>query len=200
MFPLGGVLFPYQLLPLHVFEPRYRALMDRLTAPGATPELGVVLIWRGHEVGGGDERVDTGTRARLVGAEQLPDGRWFALLVGVERLRVEQWQPDDPYPQADVEPVPEPEWNPADDAMLAAAERHVRRASALASELGEGRALDVELPHDPVQAAWMLCAAAPLGLLDRQRLLEAETSARLALLVEGAADASEVLAFRLGTG
>lgn len=200
IFPLNGVLLPFQLLPLHIFEPRYRTLMEHLTAPDARPELGVVLISRGHEVGGGDERVDTGTRARLVGAEPLPDGRWLALLLGVERFQVVRWLPDDPYPRAEIVDTPDPPWDPALDTSLAAAEGHVRRASVLASELGEGRALDDELPSDRIRAAWALCAAAPLGALDRQRLLEADSASRLALLAEEAAGASEMLAFRLGAG
>ena len=55
MFPLGTVLFPTLILPLHVFEPRYRALVENcLAAP--QPEFGVVLIERGSEVGGDDVR------------------------------------------------------------------------------------------------------------------------------------------------
>src|SRR5439155_458702 len=61
MFPLGTVLFPFVVLPLHVFEPRYRALTrDCLAGSG---EFGVVLIERGLEVGGGDERFPVGTVA-----------------------------------------------------------------------------------------------------------------------------------------
>jgi Lon protease-like protein len=199
MFPLGNVLMPTQLLPLHVFEPRYRVLMDRLTAPGAVGELGVVLIERGHEVGGGDHRVDTGTVARLVEAQQQPDGRWMALLAGVERCRVEAWLPDDPYPQARVQELPEPPWDPADEPALAAAEAVVRDTWALAAELGEASvAPGVALAEDPVRRAWQLCVLAPLGPFDRQRLLEAPRAVRLVTLAEEAADAKRMLAFRLG--
>lgn len=53
MFPLGTVLLPGAILPLHVFEPRYQQLVrDCLDAP--EHEFGVVLIDRGSEVGGGD--------------------------------------------------------------------------------------------------------------------------------------------------
>ena len=54
MFPLGTVLFPYAVLPLHVFEPRYRALTEHCLAGDGC--FGVVLIERGSEVGGGDTR------------------------------------------------------------------------------------------------------------------------------------------------
>ena len=60
MFPLSAVLFPHSSMPLHVFEPRYRELMrDCLAGDG---RFGIVLIERGSEVGGGDERSTLGTR------------------------------------------------------------------------------------------------------------------------------------------
>src|SRR5207245_2365688 len=75
MFPLGTVLLPHAHLPLHIFEPRYRALVkDVLAGDG---EFGVVLIERGQEVGGGDVRFDIGTVARIVQSAELPRGRWL---------------------------------------------------------------------------------------------------------------------------
>ena len=64
MFPLGTVLFPYAVLPLHVFEPRYRVMTRRCL--DGDREFGVVLIERGSEVGGGDVRFGVGTIARIV--------------------------------------------------------------------------------------------------------------------------------------
>ena len=58
MFPLGTVLFPHAPLPLHIFEPRYRALVQECI--DGDGEFGVVLIERGFEVGGGDTRFGTG--------------------------------------------------------------------------------------------------------------------------------------------
>jgi Lon protease-like protein len=201
IFPLGTVLTPTQFLPLHIFEPRYRELMARLTEPGAVAEMGVVLIERGREVGGGEQRMGTGTVARLIEAEMLPDGRWVVLLVGTDRFRVVDWLPDDPFPQAVVEDLPELAWDPADDALLAAAEGLVREAVVLASELGESAVpAGFELAADPVHRSWQLCTIAPLGPMDRQRLLEAPRAARLVRLAEEVADAKRMLAFRLGGG
>src|SRR5882757_6408667 len=88
MFPLGNVLFPHAQLPLHVFEPRYRALAE--TCLAGDGEFGVVLIERGSEVGGGDTRFSIGTVARIVAAGRLPDGRYLlateAARADVERL------------------------------------------------------------------------------------------------------------------
>jgi Lon protease-like protein len=162
-------------------------------------ELGVVLIERGHEVGGGDERVDTGTVARLLEARQLPDGRWAALFAGTARLRVLEWLADDPYPRALIEEVPEPAWDPEDDALLTDAEGLVRQSLALAAELGESDVpASLPLSDDPALRVWQLCAVAPLGAFDRQRLLEANRRDRLAALLRDVAEANQILAFRLG--
>ena len=68
MFPLGAILFPYNVLPLRVFEPRYRMLTHDCLE--GNKEFGVVLIERGFEVGGGDDRFGLGTVARIVQAAQ----------------------------------------------------------------------------------------------------------------------------------
>lgn len=200
MFPLGAVLFPYVHLPLHVFEPRYRALAkDCLRS--ATNEFGVVLIERGHEVGGGDTRFAVGTIAHITESAELPDGRWMLNTVGTRRIRIDAWLPDDPYPLALVTEVPHPDDEPDPDA-LAAAEQAVRRALALNAELDEpGPPADVQVDDEPRVAAWQLAAVAPLNPLDQQRLLEVDDADdRLRLLAQLAADAADVLAYRLSAG
>jgi Lon protease-like protein len=186
MFPLGSVLFPYALLPLHVFEPRYRVMMRELLRDGQ--EFGVVLIERGSEVGGGDARFTVGTLARVVRATEMPDGRYAVTAVGVRRLRVDEWLPDDPYPQAMVTELDEPELDATalGDARAARARVEValRRLFELWAQF-EPRVADVhvELSDDPRQAAFEAAATAPIGPLDAQRLLETNgTTARLALL------------------
>ncbi len=177
MFPLGTVLFPGGALPLHVFEPRYRTMVDEVMA--ADRRFGAVLISRGSEVGGGDQRVDVGTEARIAEAEPLPDGRWVLVATGTRRVRVESWLPEDPYPLARVRALPDD--GPADGALARAAGAAIRRAWGLLSELGRGPAIR----RDPGEDPWRLCDAAPLGALDRQRLLEIDDpTERLATLVE----------------
>ena len=181
MFPLSAVLFPGAPLGLHVFEERYRALVADCLAGDRT--FGVVLIARGSEVGGGDERVAVGTVAAIEVARPLPDGRWNLLARGTARLRVRAWLGEEPYPRAEVGALADPD-APVGSA-LEEAEASVRRVRALVSELGEGPGLAPgPLGTTPAERVWRLCAEAPLGPLDRQRLLEADTPARLALLVE----------------
>ena len=199
VFPLGSPVLPTQVLPLHVFEDRYRVLMETLTEYGAAAEMGVVLIERGSEVGGGDVRVGTGTVTHLIESERLPDGRWVAIFAGSHPFVVNRWLEDDPYPQAVVAERADEDWNPDERPLLDAAEGAVRQALQLAVQLGEPVGHPgFTLSDQPAVAAWELCARAPLGAFDRQRLLEATTrSERLQLLDELVTDASTLLAFRL---
>ena len=198
MFPLGTVLFPSAVLPLHVFEPRYRALVRDCLA--GERELGVVLIERGSEVGGGDVRSDVGTVAHIVEAQELPDGRWALTTVGARRLRVQTWLPDAPYPLAEVVDWPDPAPGPDHEELAARAVARLRRVLALAAEAGEGTApATVELSDDVVLAVLQAAAVAPLGPFDRQRLLAAPAPEdRARLLDELLGEAEEVLTLRLG--
>ncbi len=191
MFPLGTVLFPSIVLPLHVFELRYRALV-RACLDG-DHEFGVVLIERGSEVGGDDVRTSIGTVARIVDATELADGRWVLGTVGTRRIRVREWLPDAPYPRADVEEWPDEGGGAAAGLgdLYAATTAHVRRVLALKAELGEP-AVDatIEVSDEPVLGSYQLAAVAPLGPADQHALLGAP-DARHRLQVLGSLMADE---------
>ena len=185
MFPLSAVLFPHASMPLHVFEPRYRELMRDCLAGDA--RFGVVLIERGSEVGGGDQRSALGTRGVITEAAELPDGRWVLVIEGEALIEVEEWLPDDPYPVALVRAVTAGAGAQDAAPLVGAAGQRVRRARARLAEQGgapplpPGLALDGG--GDVDLAAWQLCAVAPLSAYDAQRLLAADGAAgRLRLL------------------
>jgi uncharacterized protein len=184
MFPLGIVLFPGIVLPLHVFEPRYRALVR--TCLDGDGDFGVVLIERGSEVGGNDVRTDVGTSAHILQAEELQDGRWVVAAVGTRRLRVHSWLPDDPYPRATIEDWPDAP--PASDLSPSYTDDKalLRRVLALKAELGEPAAPALtELSDDPVLGSYQLAAVAPFGPADQQAVLVADTAEmRLELVAE----------------
>lgn len=203
MFPLGTVLLPFAHLPLHIFEPRYRALVkDCLAGDG---EFGVVLIERGQEVGGGDVRFDVGTVARIVQTAELPDGRWLLDAMGTERFRVAEWLPEDPYPLAMVEPIGEESPDGASDDAAEAAERRtaverrLRQVLALQVELGMPAPSAVRtLDENPDVAAFEAALLSPIGQMDAQMVLEApSTIARLMLLESVLEDAREYLTRRM---
>ena len=170
MFPLGTVLMPTMFLPLHVFEPRYRTLVQRCL--DGDREFGVVLIERGSEVGGDDVRTFVGTVARIIEAQELPDGRWVLATVGAHRIRVQRWLADAPHPLADVEPWPDEPATASASEGTAAAAAVLRRVLALKAELGEPAApATVELSTDPSIASYQISALAPVGPLDQHALL-----------------------------
>jgi Lon protease-like protein len=206
MFPLGSVLFPSLVLPLHVFEPRYRALVQHLLRDDVEPEFGVVLIERGSEVGGDDVRRDVGTVARVVEAAELPDGRWALATFGVRRIRAVEWLPDDPWPRALVEDLDDGDGDGDDDAGhadgWAAALTLLRRVLGLAAELGEAPVeATVELSDEPGLGSFQAAAVAPVGPDDQYRVLATVgVEARLRVLLEVLGDAAELLEARLRLG
>ncbi|MDO8362320.1 MAG: LON peptidase substrate-binding domain-containing protein [Actinomycetota bacterium] len=199
MFPLSNVLLPGALLTLHVFEPRYRALVRDCVA-AEQPEFGVVLIDRGREVGGGDVRRNIGVVARMLQVAETPDGRFAVIAGGTDRLRVGEWLPDQPYPRADIERWSDEGLGPVvPRELIELVHQQVRRAAAMATELGDRVAEGVAaLADEPMLASYQLAEMAPLGPADRYTLLAAEhPHARLALLAEMMQEVDAVLRFRL---
>ena len=164
------------------------------------PEFGVVLIERGHEVGGGDIRSMAGTVARIVETQTAPDGRRMVLALGIRRLRVHEWLPDQPYPVALVNNWPD-ELSPRDDSeVVNRLFEKVIEVSSLFEKLGGPplRVADIELSADASFASFQLVALAPIGPADRQRLLVCEDPAnRLDLLETALGDVEAACRFRL---
>ncbi len=196
MFPLGTVLFPHAVLPLHVFEPRYRVMMRRCIE--GEREFGVVLIERGNEVGGGDTRFDIGTVAHIVQAAELEDGRYAIAAVGLGRFQIVRWLAEDPYPNAEVEVLEE-------GAPLAGADAARDRVFAAFGDVLElWHVLDDRVPtavpppsSDATRDLFEVAATAPLGPLDAQRVLEAAPESRAVLLEQLLADLVEELRARI---
>ena len=207
MFPLGNVVLPGELVTLNVFEPRYRQLvLDCLAAD--TPEFGVVLIERGSEVGGGDVRTSIGTVTRIVRVMPLGDGRFEMVAAGLRRVSVLEWLDDDPYPRSDVEDWPEADATDAEalrrqlEHVLGRIDEALDLARAVAR--GNKQALHapatppLQLGDDLARATYQLAGRAPIGPVDRYRVLAAPTlETRVELLGAAVDDAEAMLRFRL---
>lgn len=139
LFPLHTVLCPGIALPLHVFEPRYRALVATCLS-GDVP-FGVVLIRAGREVGPGSTSIATvGTTAEIREAESLDDGRFRILAVGGRRFRIDSVTVGrEPYLVGEVELIDDPVGDPTVARHLAdrATRRFVRYLGLLQPEDGE---------------------------------------------------------------
>jgi Lon protease-like protein len=172
MFPLSSVLFPYMPLRLRVFEERYLIMLAELLK-NEDAQFGVVLIERGWEVGGGEQRFDLGTIAEIT---QLGAQEGFVGLVaqGGRRFDVTQWLKDAPHPRAEISEIADLEWDIGLWRLREETEQLVRRTLAVASEFaGNVWPADIELSSDPAAAAWQLAAIAPLNALDQVKLLRA---------------------------
>jgi uncharacterized protein len=192
LFPLHVVLFPGALLPLHVFEERYRAMM-RVVLDGEK-RFGVVAIRAGAEVGGHAETYDVGCLASIDRVATHDDGRLELVAFGTERFRVTQRLEDDPYPQAEIETIGEPTGE-----GLASSEEAARAAfkvylDALAAITGAEVPPDVTLPADHVVCSYAISAVLQVDLPIRQRLLEIEDAAtRLKAIATIARDEAALL-------
>jgi Lon protease-like protein len=178
MFPLGTVLFPHMPLRLRVFEERYLIMLSELLKANDL-RFGVVLIERGHEVGGGEQRFGIGTIAELLRVT-ADEGFVNVAAHGAERIEVIDWLDDAPHPRANVRVLPNLVWDPDLVTLRDKADRVVRRTLAVASEFTENIwPADIELSADPVEASWQLAGIAPLGALDQLALLGCPTLTEL---------------------
>lgn len=177
LFPLGTVLFPGVVLPLHVFEERYRRLVrDVLDAPAEHQHFGVVAIREGREVGADGIRAlhAVGCVARPRRVEPYADGRYDVVSTGAQRFRLLEVDAGLPYLRGTVELLDEPAGESPDGvADGVRALFHIYRRA-----LGAGS--HEELPNDPAVLSYLVATSVVLDLSDKQRLLEsADTSARL---------------------
>lgn len=194
LFALSTVLFPGLVLPLHVFEERYRALVRTVVdvPAGTTREFGVVAIERGWEVGEPSASAmlasrpwaesvtlyPVGCSAEVREVTEHPDGRFDLVTVGRNRFEIVRLLPAEaPYPRAEVRYLPEP--TPVDGEADRLAPGVL---AAFRTYLGLIRSEEVseQLPDNPTVLSHLVAATAALTLADRQRLLAApDTPARL---------------------
>ncbi|MEU4567277.1 LON peptidase substrate-binding domain-containing protein [Micromonospora sp. NPDC023956] len=191
VFPLQTVLFPGLVLPLHIFEERYRALVRHLLAlPEGTPrEFGVVAIERGTEVApsapadgsppglAGMTLYEVGCTAELRQVTELADGGFDVVTVGRRRFRLAGIDEHTaPYLTADVQWRPEPEEADESTGLLAARVIAIFRRY-LALIRPDPEAIAEQLPDDPTVLSHLVAATAALTVADRQRLLAIDDTA-----------------------
>jgi uncharacterized protein len=177
IFPLGTVLVPGLVLPLHIFEPRYRVLIEALMAlpEGATRQFGVIALRSGNE--GGDRGLAdlhaVGCTAELREVTPYADGRFDIVSVGETRFRLTGLDADagTPYHTGIVEFLPESDGDGDVDRLCA-------RVTQLFADYRGSLGVEVSpLPDDPQVVSYLVAAAVVLHLSDRQALLEQPSTA-----------------------
>ena len=159
-------------MPLRIFEPRYRQMLERCLA--ANRRFGVALIKSGEEVGASASPYEMGTVARIERVDEENRGSIPIIARGVERFRIVRLNYSLPYLVADVTLLEEVVDEAAERAAAHAREEVDRYIRLLLAVRGEWRR-QLELPNDPLKLLYFLSTVL-LGLSGetRQRILEAE--------------------------
>jgi len=176
LFPLDGVLFPEMLMPLHIFETRYRVLVKR--SLDREQPFGIVLI---RARGEGAEPHPVGTTAEIVGHQPLPDGRSFIVVRGGRRFAIERIDTHAaPYLVADIRYLDEDEGTEAVDTARAAADRFSEYLHSILAATDEPRSEAPDVASmgagSPREIAYRIAASLAIDAAERQRLLEAPST------------------------
>jgi Lon protease-like protein len=174
LFPLGTVLCPGLVLPLNIFEERYRQLIGELQASPQPRRFGVIAIREGRETGvtGVSSLFDVGCVAALREVTELPDGRFEIVTVGTDRFRLRSLDDSMPYLRGEVELLAEPAGDEIETPMVTAAvQRAFRVYLDELARRGPAKISVPELPDEPVLLSYLVAASMIIELPQRQELL-----------------------------
>jgi Lon protease-like protein len=185
LFPLGTVLYPGMVLPLHIFEDRYRQLIQDLLALPEPREFGVIAIREGRETGadGVTSLHEIGCIAELrevAEPDDEGDDGFDIVTIGTERFRLGALDRSQPYLRGEVERLPEAD---AESGSLSVPAAHASFRNYLDAlvEHGGATVLIEDLPADPALLSYVIAAAMIIELPAHQALLaEPDAESRLA--------------------
>ncbi len=180
LFPLNVVLFPGMVLPLHIFEPRYRLMIGRCLEQKSP--FGVVLV-RPGSTQGAERPYQIGTLARIMTAERLSDGRFNLLTEGERRFRILEERRDQPFLVGLVEEFEDKSDEPEalGTSQRKAADLFRRYIRVMLAVAGREQ-LRLELPDDAEGLSYLIGYCLDLSDAEKQQLLElTSTTGRLEL-------------------
>ena len=176
LFPLNVVVFPGQKIPLHVFEPRYRTLVQEVLQEHG--EFGIVLIKKGREAGALATPQDVGCSVRILQVQNMPDGRYNIACEGVRRFRIVEALNESPYLRAEVEFLPPPLDTDKPAAHTAAHELHDLFSThmQLIVAMQGGWQQHFRMPHAPNTLADHVAGRVSVGAPLKQKILQEPTA------------------------
>ena len=182
LFPLNTVLFPGAMLPLHIFEERYKRMVASCIEERRP--FGVLLIRKGYEVGETAEPFEVGTTAHIARVDELEEGKMNLVCLGGQRFRTVRVVSEDPYLTGEVEflssvSTDDPKAKELSDDAGSLFAEYVRLYLAISNQW----ARSVEMPSEPDGLADFIGARLGVAPQVKQRLLE-ELSARTRLALE----------------
>jgi Lon protease-like protein len=172
LFPLKNVvLFPGMVMPLHIFELRYREMINRCVDEHIP--FGIVLIDHGQEVGVSAQPHMIGTAARIVRVERLDDGCMNITTVGTQRFRILELKHNQSYLAGTVcqFPVVNGATKLAGELAQRVRPQVMDYVELLSRASNTNLRLD-RLPEDPLTLAFMIAIALQVKAEDKQKVLE----------------------------
>ncbi len=205
IFPLNTVLFPGMLLPLHIFEERYKIMINRCLADDNT--FGIVLAKNKQAVEPNvanifaDDIYPVGTTAYISAVERLADNRMNLITIGRERFTIKNIRPSqDDYLVGEVDPLPitnqsdEPVVKTMYARLKPMIEQYIQRLATAAGESFSG----ANLPSDPEALAYLAGMAVQGPLTDKQHLLAINSLSQLVTSTANVLDReNKILAYML---
>jgi uncharacterized protein len=198
LFPLGTVLYPGLLLPLHIFEERYRQLVRDLLDGPEPRRFGVIAIREGRETGADSVSAlyEVGCTATLRRVSPHDDGRFDIVVVGTRRFRLGGLDHSRPYLRGETDLLEE---DAVEEAAAGLEAQPVQRAFLAYLDVLAGKGVAVvsvpDLPDDPLLLSYLVAASVVVDLPDKQALL-AEPDALRRLRAERALLTRETMMLR----
>ena len=181
LFPLGAVLYPGLVLPLNIFEERYRQLVRDLLDGPEPRRFGVIAIREGRETGidGVSALYDVGCVATVRDVTELPDGRYELVTIGTDRFKLRGLDDSKPYLRGEVELLDEQVGDEAETKLVVASvQRGFRGYLDMLATKGSATITVPELPDEPILLSYLVAASIIIDLPERQGLLAQPTALR----------------------
>lgn len=193
LFPLPNlVLFPNIVVPLHIFEERYKSMINSCIERDES--FGVVLLRSGAEEETEESIHRVGVTARIVQVERLEDGRMNILTEGEARFRVYRFTQQKPYWKGSVDFFEDNESHPGIDALYDEVAELYRKVCEIGQKLSTTEQSEVVLPESAADLSYMVSYVLDIDSEEKQKLLEmTSTAERLRVLVSHLTDAIQKL-------
>lgn len=175
LFPLNTVLFPGAALPLHIFEERYKRMLQDCLDDDS--RFGVALIKSGNETGAPAIPHSIGTVARITQVNEIRRGRYSVIAAGERRFEINRITQYRPYMVADVDLLPETAGDANVGAQIDAVRGALTEYLRLAAGLQGGWTSGARVSQDPAALSYYIAETLRVELKEKQALLEQPSTA-----------------------
>jgi Lon protease-like protein len=176
LFPLAAVLFPGVVLPLHIFEDRYKLMVRRCRESDGL--VGIVFIRNGAEVGATAEPYEVGTLAKITRLDALSEGKINLTVVGERRFRITDFNHELPYLRGKVEIIADAAPTVSPDVISEIRQGYVEYIHTL-RRLSQRSDRTIRVPEGLIELSYAVAAQLQVSRIEQQALLEASPDQRL---------------------